>query len=362
MSSKSIVESLYPIIFTSKLFGFSLFTINPASWLPSYEKIDFFATIFFIFMNILLNFIYWTSSFGFTSDGFTNKILEVSAPLLIFVDYLINATAVVWFFIKRKKICKLLKIFNEIDENFLTEFDIKFDYKKSRFKLLKWLLALLILISVINTVDFVVIKSSGIPMNNKDFILVFWNFYAQNFHHFNQIVAMHGIKRRLQVLNHLIKLSKNVKINELSKIHLKIVDAVHIFNQIFPPITMLYFANLFCWLCLLIFDMATCKKNNFSEFFQAFAMNVPHSIYLIGILYLVIKTAESVKTEVRKCLINLCEINNGCERKEMKKEIGQFSYQIVNVPMEFSSGLIDYDWKFMFKVRKLKAIFKQECS
>ncbi|KAG5669073.1 hypothetical protein PVAND_016972 [Polypedilum vanderplanki] len=343
----SVLHSISSLISTSKFFGLTLFTVDSKSWTAKITKIDKIAITFTIFMNFILNCIYWSSVNSSTYDEFRNEILELSLPLLVYVDYLIIAISIIWFFIKRQKIARFIKKIHEIDESFLQNFDHKFDYKKEKFKICLCVISALTFMTLMCALDLIVLIFENVGLNNQDFIFLFWSSYSQIIQHFHQIIGINAIKIRLTAFKKFIKSTTKFEVEKFSKIHLEIIDAISIFNEIFPPIMMIYFADMFSWICVLIFDMATMPKTTFMEFFIAFAMNVPHSIYFIGILYLIIKSAENVKNEIRKCVIELWIKINSSEEKN--KGMEQLIYQMVNIPVEFTSGLIDYDWKLMFK-------------
>jgi hypothetical protein len=346
----SPLTAINPLILTSKFFGFSLCTIDGKSWAPKYHKIDIAAIFFTLLMTVVLNAIYWTTFFSDTYDEFRSVILELSLPLLINIDYLINACAIVWFFVKRRKIAKLLKKMNAIDEKFSLDLNFTFDYKREKIKVGIYVVAALMSVTLMNIVDIAVVRTQEIPINPQDFVFIFWSFYAQVVQHLHQVIGMAAIKSRLAALGHLVKTTDNFDIKKFSRIHLGCIDAIAIFNDIFPPIMMLYFGDMFCWVCVLIFDMATVPKSTVMDFVNSVVMNAPHAIYFMGILFVIIRTAEGVKGEVRRLVVVLCQKMNACEKKEEREEVTQLLHQIVNIPVDFSSGLIDYDWKLMFKV------------
>jgi hypothetical protein len=131
---------------------------------------------------------------------------------------------------------------------------------------------------------------------------------------------------------------------------------VEIFNEIFSPMIFLHFADIFCWLCVLIFDIATRSVCSYKELMSTLAMNVPHALFMICFLCVTIKSAENVMSEAKKCINLLHEIvnSNYCENKykqDVRSEVFQLGIQIITLPVKFSCGLIDFDWKSLFKVR-----------
>ncbi|KAG5669070.1 hypothetical protein PVAND_016970 [Polypedilum vanderplanki] len=341
----SILISIRPLIFISKLAGLSLFTINSKTCQAAVTRLDLFAIFVTIFMHLFFNFVYWRSVLGPDIDDITNEILEVSTPLLLYVDYLINAFAIFWFFLKRRKIVELILRFAEIDENLAMEFGIKFNYKRQRNKIAVLLLATMMVATLININDF--ITSAGIKINslefyNFDIIFFLWNSLCQIIQFCCFVVGMRAIRQRFKLVGHCVNDRLNA-IKILNKIHLKIAKIVQDFNEIFTPIMFMHFADIFCWLCFLIFDIVTYPWKNF---FETLAMNIPHSVYMISFIIATIKTAESVKSEAKKCVAKLHDVSG--EVKD-KNEIFQFLIQLITMPVKFTCGLIDFDWKMLFK-------------
>lgn len=340
----SFLSSICPTLTILKVTGFLLFSIDASQWTSKVTKVDKIVMAFTILYHILLNFIYFRSLFGDAYDSFSNKILAFSTPALIFYDYFVNFVAIVWIFLKRESFVKMTRYFSEIDD----ELESTMNYTKDKVKNVKVILSVSVSMIILNVSDYFALNLAEIKVNGSDMILLAWNYFAQVIQLTSQIVFILEIKKRLKIMN--LKLnSKSVK--NIAKIHLKTIKIIAEFNEIFSPLLFLYFADFFCWLCVLIFDIVSFPYNNFGQTMSIVMMNVPHALYMIFMIYFIIKSTEGVKSEDQKLLLKVHE--NILENGDPSGDFVKFSAQIVSFPVKITCGLINFDWRLFFKVIKL---------
>lgn len=340
----SFLSSISPTLFALKITGYFLFSINTNQWTLKVSKVDILAILSTIFYQFMLNFIYLRSLFNDAYASFPNKILAVSTPALIFYDYFVNFIAIVWIFLKRISFVKIVRFFSEVDE----ELDFTLNYNKDKIKNLKMLLSMSIFMIILNISDYFALQLADIKVTGSDMVLLAWNYISQIIQLTSQIVLIYEIKKRIEAMNAKIN-SKSIK--NIAKIHLKVIKIVGEFNKTFSPLLFFYFANFFCWLCVLIFDIVSCPYKNFGHTMSLIMMNIPHALYMISMVFFIIKATEGVKSENQKLLMKVHE--NIVENGDLSEDFVKFSTQIVSLPVKFSCGLITFDWRLFFKVNFL---------
>lgn len=300
--------------------------------------------IFTILFHILCNFLYFKSLFGPTYSSWAeNEIVSYTAPFLVYLDYLSSFINILWIFYHRNNFAKMMKIFSEIDESF----EFKLNYRKEKIKNLKTLIFVATFAISLSFCDYLALKINQTQINGYDMIFLCWSYFAQVILITSIFVIIRGIFKRVKILK--LNLTNKMSI----KVHFKITKIITKFNKIFSVPLFLYFANFFCWICVLTFDFVTSEVKNFGEFLAIVTMNIPHMIYMIFAIVIVVKAVENVKEEIQKCLMKIFEISDGSE------EFLRFSTQIIQLPVKFSCGFIDFDWKMIFKVKIFKLnIFK----
>lgn len=331
----SFLSSNSPTLTVLKLTGYLITTINSnfTQTSTNFDKL----TIFLTFLHhIFLNFIYIRSYSSGLYESFSNEIIALSAPALVYFDYICNTISAIWLTLNCSKFIEMLKNLSEIDENFES---FKFNYANEKKRNLKIILTVSFLMILLLISDFIALKISHIKINDIDIYFYCFNYFSQIIQLTSQILIIQCIKKRIKIMQFKI----NLKI--LLKNHIKIIKVVNFFNRIFSPLLFLYMADFFCWLCVMIFDMSTLPYKNIGEIIAVLMMNIPHTIYMISMIFCIIKAVEEVKSEMQKLLIKIYEI------EDENEDFGRVSAQIVSLPVRFTCGLINYDWRLFFKVR-----------
>jgi hypothetical protein len=112
---------------------------------------------------------------------------------------------------------------------------------------------------------------------------------------------------------------------------------------------MIYLAEIFCWLCVSTFAIAT-NDINLNTFYPILVINSTSFLYFIITLYVFVKAIEEVKGQVKILLLKIYKnLNEKCDVNE-NNELRMFAHQIINLPVNFGCDFIDFDWKLLFKV------------
>lgn len=112
-------DAVYPIHFMSKLSGITIFSIDTDSFETSFEIIDavLFALVFVV--NVFINKTF-LCSFSFSSH-YQSEIISTSLPILLYGKFWVNILCIVWSFLARNKIARIVKMIQEVDELVKTE-------------------------------------------------------------------------------------------------------------------------------------------------------------------------------------------------------------------------------------------------
>jgi hypothetical protein len=107
-------DVIYPLHFASKLSGITIFSIDSDSFTTKIGKFDSVLIGLTAFVNIYVTSFYW-NLFPFAAH-YQSEILKNSLPILIYGKFLINILCILWSFLRRKKIAKIVKMIQEVDE------------------------------------------------------------------------------------------------------------------------------------------------------------------------------------------------------------------------------------------------------
>jgi hypothetical protein len=348
----SVISSLGPVILVSNLTGFFSFDIDIKTKSATIAPWNIFLIFFTLAINFTLGCVFWNfSPFG---QYFFAEIAKFSVPIMFSVNHLLLVFIMVWNFINRRKIVKLFVVLSEIDVK-LRDFGSEFDPKKQR-KILTIVIIAFISLIILNVAFAEIVQfSHGFAFNPLNTVAMFWMFILEFVLVLKFVVIMMAIGKRFELMNNCIRNNKNV-----AKIHLKIVNAVKIFNGIFGIPIMLAFANYFSWICMTTFSIVMVPKEQMN-FETAITMIIGISLSWT-FLFVMINAAEKI-TRAKEVSIMLlfkamAENCGNCEK------IQGLLMQILNTNVSFSCRLFDFNWKMMFNVSKkiylgLEKIFKK---
>lgn len=136
----------------------------------------------------------------------------------------------------------------------------------------------------------------------------------------------------------------------LAKIHLMIIESIEMFNSVYGPVNMMCVALVFGWHCLFTF-MTTMSSVMWTKYTLVCLFDILLHAILFSNVLIVIFYGERAKSEGHKTVKLLYGILNETDCKIMKDQIQNMISQICDTKVEFSCGLVDFNWKFLFKVR-----------
>lgn len=349
--SSSFLTSIKPLIVICQLTGFFLFQINTKIWRAEVKKLNILSSFVSITVCIACHYIYWSSYFGFDAHG--TKIPKNIMPKLLYSNLIFYSLVKICLFWKRQKFAKLLWFIHQIDENF-KELDVKFDYEEDRKMILKVCGGTFALIVVSSLIGLSVQLGYMINIDPTLSILNFCGFFYGSIIVFQNLTAMIGIRRRFVAFNKFLiqKINLDVKnLKILADIHLMLVDSIETFNSVYGLTIMLFITVGFGWFCLFIFMTLMVSIVMWTDFLFVSFYSIFVNLMFFSLVTSFFYYAEYAKKEEKKITKVLYKIlcKNKCE--DVKSGIRNLITQTCDLKAEFSCGLIDFNWKFFFKVR-----------
>lgn len=134
-STYSVIQPFHIIM---KLMGFTLFTID-AKFKAKFKIFDWICLALAVCSVALINYFYWTAYVVIILPRPT--VVNASVPYINLCQNFISIAIIIGSFVKRNEICQIFEKFNEIDEQLRVNFDVKFDYKSQKCKLIRWTIA-----------------------------------------------------------------------------------------------------------------------------------------------------------------------------------------------------------------------------
>lgn len=107
-------DAVFPIHLMSKISGITIFSIDAESFETSFEKSDALLFAFVAVINFFINKIF-LRSFSFSSH-YQSEIISISLPILLYGKFWVNILCIVWSFLARNKIARIVKMIQEVDE------------------------------------------------------------------------------------------------------------------------------------------------------------------------------------------------------------------------------------------------------
>ncbi|CAG9810464.1 unnamed protein product [Chironomus riparius] len=235
---------------------------------------------------------------------------------------------------------------------FFKDLGINFNYKNDRKLITKIILGMFALIiiglAISLSISIAFFRFSGISVTFLNLYL----FACKSMLIFQLISAMIGIRRRFEAVNIFLVLVPNLKIQEieiLSELHLMTTESIEMFNIVYGPAVLLFISLGFGWFCMFIFVAVMFPPIMWTKFIFVSLYNIIVNIISFITVAIVFYYGESTKKEARrtvKLLYKMIEDAN-CEKVERKMQ--KMISQICDTKIEFSCGLVDFNWKFFFK-------------
>lgn len=352
MAQSDIIESLRPLLFVSRVSGYQLFTINVSKVRPEIKIRDIFAICLTVMTNCLVNSTFWISEYNPGIHGIV--VMRYSLPILMFFNHIGNVFGMAWVFINRYKIVKILEALSEIDE-ILIKIGEGIDHVRNK-RNLKILVTLPItFICTITSCCCIFHQTNHFRLDFLLQVFSLWIFICTFVLYYHIVAGVSGISQRFvkmcTIMNE-ISPKNSINLQKVQEIHLKVADAIGIFNKVYGPLMIFYFGGSFCWLCISIFAVAMYPNVNKSTICALMCI-VIHCFVTIATCFFIVKLAENVTTYRKKLIKNSYKlINKYAENSDFCGKVLQFQSQVMNVKFGFSCGFFDINWKFVFKASK----------
>lgn len=349
-SKLSILSALQPLIIVLQVTGFAIFTINPSNFQADIKNFNKFFGLVTIIANLILHYIFWNSYYSFDEQG--TEVAKSALPKMIYACVLVYTLGKILNFMNRQKIANFLKKFHEIDDRF-KQLDITFDYKNDRKMIVKTLLGVCALALVVCVLGFCVTTTFLSNMDMSLSIFLFFGNASQFIITYQIIIYMIGIRCRYEAVNKFLGHQVEIEILEmkiLAKIQLMIVESIEMFNSVYGPVNMMCVALVFGWHCLFTFMTLTMSSVMWTKYTLVCLFDILLHAILFSTVLIVIYYGELVKNEERKTIKLLYGALNETNCVFMKDQIQSMISQICDTKVEFSCGLVDFNWKFLFKV------------
>jgi len=346
MKSSSIFSTLSPFYTILRYTGAMIFTIDPQAPSVAVNKWNYFAILMIIVSNVLLGCSYWTIDFFFS---FTIQVADKSEPFLIFMDHFICIFTIYWIFRHRHGVLRILNILSEIDGIFM-ENGIEINHGSLRktiliTTILCWLYA--------GTSSSIVAYLMGLYSSFSGIILatftiwIYWLSLSFQLHYGFMVYAI-SIRCRTMIIwiqKHPFNLKK------ISRIHLRLVEIMKLFNSIFSQIIMLFIGSLFSWNCFGAFAFTIMRKSTFIEFITSIAL-ASNLVFSTILFCFVVRYCERILESKEIMIESLYYLKNKNSKIECENsdEISGFIDQIMHTNIRVRCNFFDINWKFLFHV------------
>lgn len=107
--------AIRPLHIVSKLSGVTIFTINSKTLKPQIKVNDVLIIIGTMAISYYLNEQFW-SLLSSSKNYLQSRLLKIIFPFLIYGKFFINILAMIWSFMARAKVAKIVEKISEIDD------------------------------------------------------------------------------------------------------------------------------------------------------------------------------------------------------------------------------------------------------
>lgn len=331
----TLLSSLSPVFIISKTTGIFIFNIDEKTQKlvdKSWHKLVIAAVSM---LHFLASFMYF--NFDIFNHIFHTKTSKLGSPFLIFMDHNFYLCCILWLYWNRRKILKILEILGGVDQ-LLLECGIKVNYEKFRKRLILSLAAL----------TFAMIQSTIFATYFQWQISISYNFWIPviNFGVFTVglsiilqiivfmlLIGTRFLKLNLLIQNHLL---------EMPKLHLKLSEAVALYNSIYGFPLMLIIGNILIWTCMSA-SLIVLMPNMDSKLLFGYGTSLMFSVVSMWSIF---TAAGRIKVAQKEAVQLLYEkIATGSDTEG----IFEFIMQIRHTNPGFSCKFFDFDWHLVFK-------------
>ena len=350
-SNSTALTAIRPLIFVLQVTGFATFSINPTNFKAEVKFWNILSAISAIGLNLLLHYIFWFSYFEFDVQG--TEIAKSAIPKLVYSSIFVYSLVKILNFLNRRKIGKFIQKIHKIDEKF-KDLDVHFDYRHEKLKIYQTLSLVCVLALVMSILGFCVQTSFSTSI---DMSLSLFNFYCNVcgfFITYQLATAMVGIKIKFEAVNNFLTSKTDQKIQELqilTEIHFMTMELIEMFNSIFGPASMMCMALIFSWHCIISFMTVMMSSVMWTKYILVSLFHVLMHVVMMLTAVIVIYYGEHARNEGRKTVKLLYKKLNRVDCGKTAEKIQSWINQICDTKVEFSCGLVDFNWKFLFQVR-----------
>lgn len=346
MTCLNIFTSLSPFYKTLSYIGAMVFTIDykiPAVFITKWNCVSI---IFIIGSNLLLSCSYWNIE---VFMGFRIQVAQKSEPFLLFMDHAICVFTIYWTYRHRHGILKILNILNEIDEVFL-ENEIKIDHNGYRRKTMMTYM-FCYTYAALTSIAFAYL--TGFFTSVQSFILSsfsIWIYWMSISFQLHFLFIIHATSKRCKLINIWIQ-KYPLRLKKISRIHLRIVEILKLFNSIFSQLMLLIIASLFSWNCFGAFAFTMMKKSTRIELISAISLS--SNLIFFTILFICnIQNCERILESMDLAIESLYNLKNKIYKTgyEFNEEVTSFIHQILHTNIRVHCKFFDLNWRFLFQV------------
>lgn len=347
----SILNSLIPLTLFSRLTGFHNFTVDPVKCSAKIATIDIVSIILTIFTTITMSIYHW-SSFVFV-DIEDLKTMEIGLPLLIYSKALSSIISMIWLFVGRHKIVKIVTFLGEIDDE-ISHFDILIDYDAHRKHLIRGIVKIFMCIILLDGYTTFIFTFVLEISSMSEQVFQMWMLLCRFVMIYQFLAGVGGITARVRNFSMIIdSLTPAIeeKITEITKIQENLVNLTSKFNRTYGFMAIVFFCNILVDLCISSFGLLIYKHVTFGDMYIMSCLTMHLLFQLFLLLYIISKIVaiDQVQRLIEMKLYG--KLQTFFSEKEFCGKIQVLLAQILKFPLKFECNFFEFNWKFLFRVR-----------
>ena len=127
-------------------------------------------------------------------------------------------------------------------------------------------------------------------------------------------------------------------------------ESIEMFNSVYGLAVILFISLGFGWFCMFIFTLVMFPAIMWTEFLFVSLYNVLVNLMSFFSVAILFYYGEWTKKEARRTVKLLYKVIDSSDCENLDRKIQKMISQICDTKVEFSCGLVDFNWKFFFKV------------
>lgn len=239
--------------------------------------------------------------------------------------------------------------------------NIDFDYRSMRKKMTIFIGCIIILEIILLSISYYTEKNYGLNKYNAlVWVLILCSVQTLTMFLCQVIFFILSIKRRFSAINDFIQETPIVHLSELkliSRIHLKLTETIEVMNKSYCICLMFFLTGAFCLLNVFLYCLKVVIVISNFDFFIVFSGKILLNTYSFTLTMFVIFIANRTSQQARRTTRVLFDVLHSADYDdEFTMQLLNFVEQIASSQTVFSCGLLNFDFKLYFKVRKFKII------